>query len=154
MCRLAVAQKATVTFYSPPDPLSHQVKEGVSWWGTSPFRGFIFNGNKQLAHLSAGNFITFEFPVGKYVFSATPHKSPTDKYTINIEANAGEHYYVRLVMKWKGVSPVYFVDPQLETVDCATATKESIGTSPLEAEHVSKDSQTFVVQTASSLSCP
>ena len=92
MCRLAVAQKATVTFYSPSDPLSHQVKEGVSWWGTSPFRGFIFNGNKQLAHLSAGNFITFEFPVGKYIFSATPHKSPTDKYTINIEANAGEHY--------------------------------------------------------------
>ncbi len=152
-CQQAAAQKAAVTFYSPPDPFSHQLKEGATWWGTSPLRGYVFDGDRQLAHFVAGKFITFELPTGQHLFSGTIRKDhPNENHPLVIEAKDGDHYFVRLTMRWKG-NILYVVNPQLETVDCSTAIKENAGSHALELKHISKDAQTLIAQPAHVVSC-
>jgi hypothetical protein len=156
ICRLAVAQKATVTFYSPPEKVAHQALDAVAVNGLMPFFGNLFDGEHRLAHLSRGNFVTFELPVGQHVFSGTTKDHASKQYVLTLEVKTGGEYFVRLMSKSHSavVVPVLFVEPQLESVACSTAVKENARSQPLAVKHVSKDVQALVAHAANSLSCP
>jgi hypothetical protein len=156
MCRFAVAQKATVTFCSPPEKIAHQALDAVAVDGSMPFFGNLFDGDHRLAHLSRGNFVSFELPAGQHVFSGTTKDHASKQYTLTLDVKTGGQYFVRLMSKSHSaiVVPVLFVEPQLESVACSTAVNENARSQPLEAKHVSKDAQALVVRAANSLSCP
>jgi hypothetical protein len=152
----ATAQNATVTFYSPPDPLSHQIKEGFAELGLSggfPFRGSIFDGEHQLASLTPSNFVRFELARGPHVFSATFSRShPSKKYTLPLDISAGEHYFIRLTTKWKDGGIVS--NPQFERVDCKIASQENATSHPLKIASIPKDAQSLISPSAAALTCP
>jgi hypothetical protein len=54
---------------------------------------------------------------------------PSKKYTLALDIGAGEHYFIRLTGNWKSAGIVMFVDPQVERVDCRTASQENVRTS-------------------------
>lgn len=112
---LAFAQKATVTFYSPPEGVAHQALDAVSVNGLMPFFGNLFDGEHRLAHISRGNYVSFELPMGQHVFSGTTKDHASNQYTVALEARAGEEYFIRLTSKSHSaiVVPVLFVEPQL-----------------------------------------
>ena len=152
-CQLAGAQKATVTFYSPTDPPAHQLLETVEVFGVIPFFGNVFDGDQKLANIHRGRFVTFELPHGTHVFSGNLKNKPSDKYTLILDASENEHYFVRIVSKWKSLGIVLLIDPQLESVNCTTAAKEIGRSRPIETKHISKDAQQFLAPDAS-ISCP
>ena len=153
----ATAQNATVTFYSPPDPVSHQIKEGFaaafSFSGGFPFRGSIFDGEHQLASLTPSNFVTFELARGPHVFSATFSRShPSKKYTLPLDINVGEHYFIRITTKWKDGGIVS--DPQFERVDCRIASQENATSHTLKIASIPKNAQSLVSPSSAALTCP
>jgi hypothetical protein len=152
-CQLAAAQKATVTFYSPPDPPAHELVETVEVWGVMPFFGNVFDGDKKLAYLHRGRFVTFEIPSGAHVFSGTEKNKASDKYTLSLDVSDNQHYFIRIMNKWKSLGVMLLVDPQLESVSCTTAAKEIDASRPIEAKRVSKDAQNFLAPDAP-ISCP
>ena len=156
ICRAVIAQNAIVTFYSIPDQLSHELKESVSLFGKTSFRGYAFDGDQQLAHLSAGRFIAFELPAGHHVFSATLHKHHANgKYALAVELKPGERYFIRMTSKWKSavVVPVVLYDHQLEFVTCPVAIQENAGSHSVEAKQVSSNARVSMVQGAAFQTC-
>jgi hypothetical protein len=97
------AQTGTVTFYSINLSAKKQIKTALAPVGTVPFTGWLFDGDKRLAHATRGRFMSFQLPAGSHDFTV-PYKSkgpgrkpcqPTD--CLQLEMESGRHYCVRQI---------------------------------------------------------
>ena len=64
-----IAQTGTVTFYSIGMSANEVVKDAVVPVGTAPFTGWLFDGNKRLAHFQRGRFVSFRLAEGEHQFT-------------------------------------------------------------------------------------
>jgi hypothetical protein len=155
VCNQGIGQNAMVTFYSPPDPTSHEVKEAFAVHGPTPFRGSIFDGTRRLAPLTPSKYVTFELAAGPNVFYAVPgRRHPSEKYTLPLDLSAGQHSFIRLLMKWKSTGFVLFLDPQFEPVDCRIASQETATSQALEIGKIPKDAHSLISTSSAALPCP
>jgi hypothetical protein len=129
----SAAQTGTVTFYSIDLSAKKQVKTALAPVGMVPFTGWLFDGDKRLAHASRGRFMSFQLPAGPHDFTV-PYKSkgpgtkpcqPMDCLRLDVES--GGHYCVRLSAKDVNpiVVPIMFVDSRIEQVSCRDASQEA-----------------------------
>jgi hypothetical protein len=127
------AQTGTVTFYSINLSAKKQIKTALAPVGTVPFTGWLFDGDKRLAHATRGRFMSFQLPAGSHDFTV-PYKSkgpgrkpcqPTD--CLQLEVESGRHYCVRLSAKDVNpiIVPIMFVDSRIEQVSCHEASQEA-----------------------------
>lgn len=126
------AQTGTVTFYSIDLSAKKQVKTALAPVGTVAFTGWLFDGDKRLAHATRGRFMSFRLPAGPHDFTV-PYKSkgpgrkpcqPMD--CLHLDVEIGRHYCVRLSAKDVNpiVVPIMFLDSKIEQVSCQEASQE------------------------------
>ena len=134
---LAVAQSASVTFYTPFVTPSHLVGQFTGLGKTAPALGRIYDGDRTLAQIVPNRFVTLMLPAGQHIFSAMAQvpRRPDKEHMVTVELKAGEHYFFRLTNRNK----TFLIETDLAAVDCATATKESTKSLPLDPKDVSED---------------
>src|SRR5271154_1993644 len=83
----AVAQDATVTFYSAWDGAGRKLANAVGVPGRDRFAGLVFDGEHKLGGLLGGRFMTLRLPAGPHTFalgSAWSTKRPSEKEVLPI----------------------------------------------------------------------
>lgn len=136
---------ASVTFYSNKTSLLG----GLPGAQGAAFKGRLFWGDKQLAFMEPGHFITFAFAPGKYYFTAASWliKSPTGGYDFSLDVEAGHHYFLEATSR---NLPPFF---GLNLIKCDKATKAAGRNKPLERVHISPDGAALVVQESAFPTC-
>ena len=95
-----VAQTGTVTFYSYASTAKQQAEAVVVPAGvTLTFPGWLYDGNKKMAHSSRGRFMTFRVPAGQHDFQISFNSKKPGKTSLHLIVEGGKHYCVRLSMK-------------------------------------------------------
>lgn len=140
----AQAQTALITFYSA----------GCSFCGKDfavnlgagsavvPYWGPIYDGKEKLVENFAPNrFVTFRLEPGSHSFAgqnlnalAFHAKRDNEKRDLQLALVAGQHYYVRLEIKDKGVYLVRHYTTILTARACSEAFDEAHKTDPLRAK--------------------
>jgi hypothetical protein len=94
----SAAQTGSVTFYSIDLSAKKQVKTALAPVGTVPFTGWLFDGDKRLAHATRGR----------------------------LDMETGTHYCVRLSAEDVNpvVGPIIFVDSGIDQVPCQEASQD------------------------------
>jgi hypothetical protein len=143
LTRACFAQTGTVTFYSAGFPVKDVLKTVVVPVGTEPFGGWLFDGQKRLAHARGSRFITFHLTPGPHSFSATYRSSKPGSATALIDIQADHHYCVRLSTKYVNyyIAGLGSVAGKIEQVPCQQAFQEAGTTKPLEAKRVEPTAQ-------------
>lgn len=129
----AAAQMGTITFYSIDVSAKKGVEIALTPVGTVAFTGWLFDGDKSLAHATRGRFMTFRIPAGPHNFTV-PYKSkgpgkkpcrPVD--CLHLDVESGTHYCVRLSARDVNpiVVPIMFLDSRIEQVSCKDAAREA-----------------------------
>lgn len=129
----ACAQTGTVTFYSINLSAKKQVKTALTPVGRVAFTGWLFDGDKRVAHATRGRFMTFQLPAGTHNFtvpykSTGPGKKPCQpKDCLHLDIESGRHYCVRLSAEDVNpiVVPIMFLDSRIEQVSCPDAFQEA-----------------------------
>jgi hypothetical protein len=101
--------------------------------GTVAFTGWLFDGDKRLAHAARGRFMQFQIPAGAHEFRALyksagrGNKGCQPKDCLQLSVESGGHYCVRLSAKEVNamVVPIMFVDSRIELVSCQEAFQEA-----------------------------
>jgi hypothetical protein len=138
------ANAQTVTFYTRDGSPTHSaLKAGITFGapGTDPFRGWIFDGNRRLARLGNGRFLTLRVTPGEHVFGASSasNKKPQEDATIPIVIEPGKRYFIRLATRRKGFLTVMIFKAIAEQVECKSARQDASGNEALKAKLVEKD---------------
>jgi hypothetical protein len=147
----AVAQNATVTFYTPFATPSHLMGQFTGLGKTAPALGRIYDGERILAQIVPNRFVTFLLPAGQHTFSAIAQvpRHPDKDHIISVELKAGEHYFFRLTNRNKA----FLIETDLATVDCPTATKESTKSLPLDPKDVQEEMRSQLSPTSALPAC-
>jgi hypothetical protein len=122
------AQTGTVTFYSYASTAKQQVEAVVVPAGvTLTFPGWLYDGNKKMAHSSRGRFMTFHVPAGEHEFGISFHSKKPGKTSLHLIVEGGKRYCVRLSMKNLSplIVPVGVFDLKIEEVSCMLAGQEA-----------------------------
>jgi len=127
------AQNGTVTFYSINLSAKKQVKIALTPVGTVPFTGWLFDGDRKLAHATRGRFMSVQLPAGPHDFtvpykSKGPGKKPCQPMDcLHLYVESGRHYCVRLSAKDMNpiIVPIVFVKSMIEQVSCQEASQEA-----------------------------
>ena len=130
---LPAAQTGTVTFYSIDLPIKAQFKVAFAPVGRVPFTGWLFDGDKRVAHATRGRFMSFELSTGLHEFtvpykSTGPGKKPCKSTDcVHLDVESGGHYCFRLSAKDVNVIvvPFMFLDSRIEQVSCQDAFQEA-----------------------------
>jgi hypothetical protein len=138
----AIAQNATVTFYTPFATPSHLMGQFTGLGKSAPALGRIYDGERILAQIVPNRFVTFLLPAGQHTFSAIAQvpRHPDKDHIIPVELKAGEHYFFRLTNRNKAL----LIETELAAVDCATATKESTKSQPLDPKDVQEEMRSLL----------
>jgi hypothetical protein len=122
------AQTGTVTFYSYAPTVKQQFKAMATRVGTGAFTGWLYDGDKKMAHVSRGRFMTFQLVSGGHQFSISyKSKRPSDT-SLHLDVEPGRHYCVRLSAKFVGLDPgalVGIVNGKIEQMACSQAVQEA-----------------------------
>jgi hypothetical protein len=131
------AQTGAVTFYSIAVSAKRQVKIALTPTGRVAFTGWLFDGDRRMAHATRGRFMTFHLPTGEHDFTV-PYKSrgpgknlkspPQGRDDLlHLQVESGGHYCVRLSAKDVNpiVVPIMFVESKIERVSCQEAFQEA-----------------------------
>ncbi|HYL78517.1 MAG TPA: hypothetical protein VEU96_30270 [Bryobacteraceae bacterium] len=122
------AQTGTVTFYSYALTPKQQAKAAVVPVGTASFTGWLYDGNKKMAHASRGRFMTFQLAAGGHDF-VTSHKSNRPgKNSLHLDIESGGHYCVRLSARYVSPTPgllIAFVESKIDQISCQQAVQEA-----------------------------
>jgi hypothetical protein len=124
------AQSGTVTFYSYALRPKQQLRAAVVPVGTTSFAGWLYDGNKKMAHASAGRFMTFQLEVGRHEFFASNKSKDPGKTSLHLDIESGGRYCVRLSAKYVSSAPVLliaFLDSKIEQTPCQQAVQEADG---------------------------
>jgi hypothetical protein len=124
----SAAQTGTVTFYSYALTPKQQVKAAVVPVGTSPFTGWLYDGDQRMAHASRGRFITFQFAAGGHDFATSYKSNRPGKHSLHLEIESSGHYCVRLSAKYVSLMPgslIAVVDSKIEQISCQEAVQEA-----------------------------
>jgi hypothetical protein len=137
----ALAQEATVTFYSTGSALKAAIRSGVTFGypGTVPFTGYLFDGDHRLCLIEPGRFMTVTMEAGSHVFSPSSlwkGKHPSEKVRIAVTLEPGKHYFVRLSQNNKGFYVVQIPFQHITEVDCGASRQEASSTEPIKAKRV------------------
>ncbi len=135
-----IAQTAKVTLYSPTMTRKEAIKDAIEPVGTMPFFGWIYDADKKLAKLWAGQFVTFSFDPGKHTFSPSKQPAKSPKGALELDLQKGESYCVRMTMKYESavVFPLDFLQARFTQIPCAQAKQEAERLKPLAKKWVDK----------------
>jgi hypothetical protein len=131
------AQTGTVTFYSYASNAKQQV-EAVAVPATLTFPGWLYDGNRRMAHSSRGRFMTFRVPAGEHDFRISFNSKKPGKTSLHLIVEDGKHYCVRLSMKnlTPLVVPIGVFDLKIEEVLCTLAIQEAGAYKPIDLKRV------------------
>jgi hypothetical protein len=146
------AQTGTVTFYSIELSVKQQVKTAVAPVGMASYTGWLFDGDKKMAHAKRGQFMTFHLPAGTHEFVADySSKGPVKKpcmppHCLSLEIAGGSHYCVRLSAKDVNtiVVPILVVSSRIEQLPCGEAFQEAGKYKRIELKRVDSAAQTLL----------
>jgi hypothetical protein len=102
------------------------------------FTGWLFDGDKRIAHWSRGRFMTLRLAVGGHDFSV-PYKSRgPEKTALHLDIENGRHYCVRLSARVLSpvLVPVAIVDSRIEALPCQKAVEETGRFKPLDLKRI------------------
>jgi hypothetical protein len=122
------AQTGTVTFYSYATTVKQQVEAAVvPAGGTLSFGGWLYDGNRKMAHASRGRFLTFQASEGEHDFRISFNSKKPGKTSLHLMIEGGKHYCVRLSAKnlTPLVVPIAVLDLKIEQVSCTQAIQEA-----------------------------
>ena len=145
---IAATPAALVTFYSN----SMSLEGGFPKQKGAAFKGRLFSDGDQIAFMEPGQFFTISLVPGHYTFTANAWalKTPTGGAHLQLDAVAGEHYFVETGSRTVPF-PSYF---SIKKVTCSQALKDNAKDKPLEPKHVSESAAPFVVAEISFPTCP
>ena len=98
-------QTGSVTFYSIDLSVKQQVKVALAPVRMVAFTGWLFDGDKKLAHATRGRFMTFEVSAGPHLFTVPYKAKPPDpkdcgpQDCLHLDVESGHRYCVRLSAK-------------------------------------------------------
>jgi len=132
-----LAQKATITFYTPGNSVKN-VSAGLLPKSRQPFTGWLFDGPQRLAHVSPGRFITLHLDPGAHAFTVPWHSRKPGKDQLLINVEPGGQYCVRLyaLMTNFEVIPYERLNSQIEEVPCQQAQREAGHMKPIQIKRV------------------
>jgi hypothetical protein len=138
-------QEALATFYSTGSAGKEALKTlrgefGVP--GEYGFMGWVFDGDRRLAVMQRGRFMTLHLPPGQHTFApgnAWSAKHPSQKVLLSVTLEAGGRYFLRLSETHKGVWALQIPFQHIEQVACETARQEASKTEPIKAKRVEKE---------------
>lgn len=133
------AQTGTVTFYSYALTPKQQAKAAVVPVGTTSFTGWLYDGNKRMAHASRGRFITFQLAAGGHDFVTSYKSNRPGKTSLHLDIESGGHYCVRLSARYVSPTPgllIAFVDSKIEQISCQQAVQEADGYKRIDLKRV------------------
>jgi len=133
------AQTGTVTFYSIGLSAKGELKDSIVPVGTVPFTGWLFDGDKRVAHAQGGRVMTFRVTAGEHQFTVPYHSNRPGKTVLHLKVESEGNYCVRLYAKYVGATvlvPVMYVDSQIEQVSCEQASKEAGSYRPIDLKRV------------------
>jgi len=134
----AAPQDAEVTFYS-----NHSVLAAGIPGAKYGFDGAIFDGQRRIAVIRHGRFLTLHLPLGSHIFSASlSGKHPAANSQLSLELVENGKYFIRAKAESRGVIVIDSPKGQLDQVNCQIAHQEGEGTHPLEEKHVSSEVRT------------
>jgi hypothetical protein len=151
--RLASAQGAAVTIYTPYRTATQQLAEDSGWSKSQPAWGRVFDGEQELATMRTSRFVTFQIPAGLHVFSARfdiQHHAGK-KNTLNLDMKEGARYYLRFTSTAKDIVTT---ELDLKETECAVAVHESEKSRPLEVKYVPAEARRLLLKQASMPACP
>ena len=122
------AQTGTVTFYSYALTPKQQAKAAVVPVGTTSFTGWLYDGDRRMAHASRGRFMTFQLATGGHDFFTSYKSNRPGKTSLHLDVESGGHYCVRLSAKYVSPTPgllIAFVDSKIEQISCQQAVQEA-----------------------------
>ncbi len=138
------AQTGTVSFYSIDLSVKRQIKTAVTPVGEVAFTGWVFDGDKKMAHAVRGRFMSFQLPTGPHEFwvpyksSGPPKKPCTPMDCLHLNIESGNRYCVRLSAKDVNaiVIPFMVLDSRIEQVSCDRAVQEAGGYKRIDPKRV------------------
>lgn len=127
------AQTGTVTFYSINLSAKKQIKTAFTPAGTVGYTGWLFDGDKRLAHATRGRFMTFQWSAGSHEFTVPYTSKGTGKKAcppmgcLHLNVESGGHYCVRLSARDFNaiVVPIMLVCGRIEQISCQDAFQEA-----------------------------
>lgn len=133
------AQTGTVTFYSYAPPVKQALKTIVTRVGTGTFAGWLYDGDKKMAHASRGRFMSFQLVSGGHEFSISYKSNGPSHTLLHLDIEPGGHYCVRLSAKVVALDPgavVGVVKGKIEQIGCSQAAQEAGDYRPIELKRV------------------
>jgi hypothetical protein len=142
-----VSPRVEVTFYSSGSFL----KSAIPGDKHAKFSGRIMDGDKQLAMLTYGQFVTFNLDPGQHTLTANSWMitSPVGGGHLKINLVPGEHYYVGAYLESLVVASKF----RLELRTCQEAQQDNKTTKPLKREHIKEYGLPRAVAEASFPTC-
>lgn len=134
-----VAQSGTVTFYSIRLSAKQQIGAVVIPVGKVPFTGWLFDGDQRMAHVQGGRFLSFRLAAREHQFAVPYHADRPGKTALRLRVEPDGHYCVRLYAKYVSasvLSPLMYVDSQIEQVSCKQAQEEAGSFKPIDLKRV------------------
>jgi hypothetical protein len=121
---------AKVTFYSS----GSMWKASIPFYKHGQFAGRIMDGDKQLAMLRPGKFVTFNLDPGEHTLAANSWMiaSPVAGGRLKIKLEPGQHYYVGAYIETVNIVTIF----RLEEHTCEKAQLDNKTTKPLKTEHI------------------
>lgn len=145
---------ALVTFYSAGcHPCGKELAVTIgAGSATVPYRGGVYDGAVQLVKTMTPNrFITFRMKAGPHSFAGeNPNgfkKKRSEGRDLQLNLQPGQHYFIALSMKDKGVYVVRHFTPILMQKECAEAFTEGAQTEPLRPKGIEKGHMVEIVPT-------
>jgi hypothetical protein len=126
----AASPQVQVTFYSS----GRFLKSAIPGNKHAMFLGRIMDGNKQLAMLTPGHFVTFNLDPGQHILTANSWMiaSPFGGGHLKINLVPGQHYYVGTYLESLVVASKFRVEQRT----CQEAQEDNKTTKPLSREHI------------------
>jgi hypothetical protein len=150
----SAAQTGTVTFYSYAPSVKQQLKAVATRVGTGAFTGWLYDGDKRIAHASRGRFMTFQLASGGHDFSVSYKSDRPSDTSLHLDIEPDAHYCVRLSAKVVALDPgavVGIVSGKIEQIACSKAVQEAGGYRRIELKRVDS---AFQVELDASLTFP
>src|SRR5665213_2104236 len=122
------AQTGVVTCYSYASGVKQQIKAVTTRVATSTFTGWLWDGDKKMAHASRGRFMTFQLLPGGHEFSVSYKSNRPGDNPLHLGIEPGGHYCVRLSAKAVALDPgavFAIVHGKIEQIACSLAVKEA-----------------------------
>jgi hypothetical protein len=89
-----------VTFYSYALTVKQQLQAVAKEIGvTGSFTGWLYDGDKRMAHAARGRFMTFQVTAGDHDFKISFSSRRPGSEPLHLVIEAGKHYCVRLSAK-------------------------------------------------------